>query len=332
MNTIKPHCYSQRMLNPFRGVMNIIETGCADAVTTDGVHWTLYLRDEALQGMANDGRMDIEVLDIRFGIWSKTKGLKRAPLLNTMEYKAVQKAGYELLEVVKQYSGQIPFALADRFELWLLDKYMDEPLALVDSKCYASDITTTEHIPWTTGIFCRKNFHSEFLASQNILDSKINHAEWLKQQVNNATGHQPRVQWFYRDTSRNGIGLACSQKNKILEGRIVNKWQFPKFLVNHKWLDAPLTIVIDEYLAWQAPWLLLLEHMSDSIRGQLEKLACKQALQVEALQHLYPKTINHQCITTARIEARLRNSDCSGKQPKDIDETIQDTYLASMLY
>ena len=36
-------CYSQRILNPFRGVMNIISTGGGDAVTIDGINWTVQL-------------------------------------------------------------------------------------------------------------------------------------------------------------------------------------------------------------------------------------------------------------------------------------------------
>ena len=61
MEKIKPHCYSQRMLNTFRGVMNVIGTGDADAVTTDGNVWTLYSRDYNLLTIANDGEMVIEV-------------------------------------------------------------------------------------------------------------------------------------------------------------------------------------------------------------------------------------------------------------------------------
>jgi hypothetical protein len=38
-------CYSARILNPFRGVMNIISLGDAEAVTVDGVSWPRYVRD-----------------------------------------------------------------------------------------------------------------------------------------------------------------------------------------------------------------------------------------------------------------------------------------------
>jgi len=42
MNTV---CYSERILNPFRGVMNVIALDDAEAVTTDGINWFLYVRD-----------------------------------------------------------------------------------------------------------------------------------------------------------------------------------------------------------------------------------------------------------------------------------------------
>jgi hypothetical protein len=54
-----PYRYSQRMLNPYRGIMNVLDMGTADAVTTDGITWTLYLQDESLLGIANDGDMHI---------------------------------------------------------------------------------------------------------------------------------------------------------------------------------------------------------------------------------------------------------------------------------
>lgn len=43
-----PTCYAQRLLNPFRGVMKIIEHQGAEAVTTDGVQWDIYVRDTTL--------------------------------------------------------------------------------------------------------------------------------------------------------------------------------------------------------------------------------------------------------------------------------------------
>lgn len=73
-------CYSERILNPFRGVMNVIALDDAEAVTTDGVNWSLYVRDYF--DTADDDPEEFAHIDnphIRFGIWSEESGLIRAP-------------------------------------------------------------------------------------------------------------------------------------------------------------------------------------------------------------------------------------------------------------
>ncbi len=309
MHHIKAHCYSQRMLNPFRGVMNVIDTGDADAVSTDGIVWTLYLRDFNLLNIANDGDMDIEVPDIRFGIWSADTGLKRCPLLSSMNYDAIQASGIALLEAVKHYAKFIPFELADHYELWLLDKYIDQPLALLHSECFKSELTEPEHTPWTSGMLCRDSFQSNYLCQNKRIDKSLNHAQWLTEQINSAAGSQPRVQWFLRTEQRDGIGLKCSCANSKLEGRIIPKQLFPKLLINRRWVNEPVNTVVKDFVGWHSPWLLLLQHFGDVTRAFLENLACKQqALTVDAQQQLYPKIVNQQAINAARIEALMRKS------------------------
>ena len=75
-------CYSERILNPFRGVMNVIALDDAEAVTTDGVNWSLYVRDRF--DTADEIPEEFDNIDnphIRFGTWSEAEGLKRAPVL-----------------------------------------------------------------------------------------------------------------------------------------------------------------------------------------------------------------------------------------------------------
>ncbi len=327
MNRLKPHCYSQRMLNPFRGVMNVIDTGDADAVSTDGKIWTLYLRDSNLQNIANDGDMNIEVPDIRFGIWSAESGLKRCPLLNTMDYDAIQTAGLALLDAVKHHAKHVPFKLADHYELWLLDKHMDLPLALLRSECFKSELSEPEYTPWTSGMLCRESFQSQYLIRNNPDNNSNNHAQWLTEQINIAAGNQPQVQWFLRDKYRNGLGLKCSCANKQLEGRTLPKQFFPKLLINRRWVSQPVNTVVKDYLSWHSPWLLLLQHFGDTTRALLETLACKQqALTVDAQQQLYPKIINSNIIKAARVEATMRkaNGEVSSHQ-----RNIDMAYLAA---
>ena len=57
-------CFAQRLLNPFRGAMHTIKYGGAEAVTTDGVEWDIYVANDALlDDFFDTSRMQIS--DIR---------------------------------------------------------------------------------------------------------------------------------------------------------------------------------------------------------------------------------------------------------------------------
>ena len=129
-------CYSQRILNPFRGVMNIISIGGADAVTIDGINWTLYIHD-TFDCPTDDPKefFEIDMPDIRLGDWSKESGLRRSPLIASYHYNQIQAIGNVLLDAVLEHADQCPFPFEDKYELWLLDSNNHEPLALLDSAC-----------------------------------------------------------------------------------------------------------------------------------------------------------------------------------------------------
>jgi len=307
MNQFRPHCFSQRMLNPFRGVMNVIEVGSADAVTTDGVHWILYLHDEALQGMASDGDMDIETPDIKFGVWSQRAGLTRAPLISTMEYDAIQQQGLELLTIVKEYADKVPFALKDNYELWLLDKYCDKPLALLHSVCFENDLQEYQPNHWRPGLRCQDSFNSQFLEKQ--INNGLNHADWLAQQVEASAGNWNYTQWFLRDENSNGVGLQSSSNTNSLAGRVLSKDEFPILMLNDNWIEDDTSTVVKEFFSWQSPFLLLLQHLTDESRLSLEKLASKHVNRLFKMQHLLPKVIDHKTIKSALVEAVMRNTE-----------------------
>jgi len=85
-------CYAQRLLNPFRGVTNIVRYQSAEAVTMDGVHWDIYVTNDALrQGL--DAAHNIQISDIRYGSWSQSQGLKRVPVFPSDEFKRLENMG-----------------------------------------------------------------------------------------------------------------------------------------------------------------------------------------------------------------------------------------------
>lgn len=128
---MKLNCYAQRLLNPFRGVMNIIEFQGAEAVTIDGEHWDIYVRDtELVEDLENSNR--IQTSDIRYGSWSEKDGLKRGAMYPSRDFLILEQRGTVVYEFLLQNFRNIPFTLNDNYELWLLDTH-DQPLALLNS-------------------------------------------------------------------------------------------------------------------------------------------------------------------------------------------------------
>ena len=165
-------CYSERILNPFRGVMNIIALDDAEAVTTDGVNWFLYVRDSF--NSADEEPEEFAHIDnphIRFGTWSEAEGLKRAPVLPCYHYLEIQHKGERLLEVVRHYATEVPFEFRDCYELWLLEKDTWQPLALIDSVCCEHDIYDNDLLSWRAGNLCRSQFKSE--RSNSLMASTV---------------------------------------------------------------------------------------------------------------------------------------------------------------
>ena len=117
-----PSCYGVRMLNPYRGVMQVVETDDADAVSCDGVRWTLYVHGERFKAQLDDGHWyDVETPEIKFGTWSAESGLKRSPVRNVVDYEFVDHIGQHLIDTLRIHNATIPFPLRDHYELWLLD-------------------------------------------------------------------------------------------------------------------------------------------------------------------------------------------------------------------
>lgn len=300
------HCYSQRILNPFRGVMNIISIGGGDAVTIDGVSWTLYIHDD-FDCPTDDPEdfFEIEMPDIRFGDWNKQSGLRRSPLIASYHYNEIQAIAHTLLDVLQQHADQCPFAFADKYELWLLDKNSSEPLALLDSVCHEADIYQPDNLSWEAGIRCKQ----EFLKENPVINQSGKSAgELLNQLINQRAGDQPAAQWFYRDSFSYGKGLNGINLHPKQVGRELSARLFPKMLVQQQWTDEANKSLVDAFIHWLSPYLLVLDFLRDAQREALEITAKNHALLVDKMYLLYPKIINQQAINAARVEAMLRKS------------------------
>jgi hypothetical protein len=297
-------CHAQRLLNPFRGAAHTIRFQAAEAVTTDGRHWDVYVAmDDLLDGL--QGVRRVQVSDIRYGSWSPDKGLKRGPLYPSEDFRRMEEMGAVVYEHLTRHHREVPFAFADRHELWLLD-CAGAPLALLDSVVDEEDIPPDQAVEWRAGIAARERFGSAALASIREAAGG-SAADYLARYVNARAGETPRAQWFRREPDGSGVGLrgigACAR----FEGRRLAGEAFPALLLAQAGHDEAHRRLIEDFQGWQAPWLLMLP-LDAAIRGRLEGQARAQALAVHDLHRLYPAMADPQLVRAALVEAVLRRS------------------------
>ncbi len=315
-------CYSERILNPFRGVMNVIALDDAEAVTTDGVNWSLYVRDSfGTDEYEPEEFAHIDNPDIRFGTWSEASGLKRAPVLPCYHYLEIQHKGERLLEVVRHYAADVPFAFRDYYELWLLERDTNQPLALIDSVCCDRDIYNNDLLSWRAGNLCRSQFKSDVA---ELTDGINTHADLLNQLINSRAGSRPSAQWFLREENGYGYGLKGINLAQGLVGREMSPRLFPRMFIEEHWENDTDKQLVNEFINWMSPWLLLLDFLKDAQRETLELAARKHALLVDKLHILYPKVVEEKHIKAARVEAMLRKT--RQDQQQEADNTSSTAY------
>jgi len=309
-------CYAQRLLNPFRGVMHTIRYQSAEAITTDGIEWDIYVANDALlDGLGRAGRRAM-ISDIRYGHWSAEKGLKRGPLFPSDDFKRLEHMGALVYEHLLKVYREVPFNFRDCFELWLLDRN-DRPLALLHSVRADSETDTKPPLDWRAGMAAQEKFRSAA-----ITDLAEPAGVYLTRYVNSLSSGV--AQWFRRSDDGAGLGLHTLRGGDSLNGRVLDADAFPPLFIATTYMDAAHAQLVRDYHAWQAPWMLLLPHLDAPTRSALERAACQQAESVEKHCRLYPAMIDRAALQAARVEAALvRSQPRSHKQ----DEAMPMFYI-----
>ena len=309
-------CYAQRLLNPFRGVVHTIRYQSAEAVTTDGIEWDIYVANDALlDGLGSAGRR-AQISDIRYGHWSAEKGLKRGPLFPSNDFKRLEDMGAVVYEYLLQVHRDVPFAFRDQFELWLLDQH-SQPLALLHSVRTNGETDTRPPLDWRAGLAAQEHFQSSA-----ITDISESAGVYLTRHVNSLSSGV--AQWFRRSDDGTGLGLHALNGGDSLRGRILEADAFPLLFIATACMDAPHAQLVHDYHAWQAPWMLLLPQIDPATRGRLEVRACQQAELIEKHFRLYPAIIDRAALQAARVEGALvRNQP---RQPQT-DDTMPMFYI-----
>ena len=312
-------CYAQRLLNPFRGVVNIIRYKSAEAVTSDGIHWDLYVSNDSLLNGLDDGK-SIQISDIRYGRWSKRAGLTRGPIYPSTEFYLMEEMGAVVYQYLLQVHEQVPFALNDSIELWLLDKN-NKPLALLNAVTDEKDIDNYQLLDWRAGRLCKESFSSQHTNSAEE-GSAGTAADILIKYINHCANMPPSAQWFQRKQDGSAIGLDGHNINESLTGRLIDADVFPEYFIKTGHDDDYYARLVHEFIEWQSPWLLLLDTLDRKDRQYFEKCARKQALIVDQQYLLYPEIIDESFIRSARVEAKLRRTQLQEVKQDEVMSTF----------
>ena len=281
--------FAVRRVNPFLGVMQIIEAEQGRALSCNGIVWEILVR--AMQGSTPDNidAGNSKKTYYRFGMWSMDHGLMKrsnSPVVDQDYFELVSKCE-TLAEYVRQHHHQLPFELADDLELWLFDKDDQRPLALLSSLSPGASVASAEPEHWLASIGANGS------ASQR----RFPQARELETQVSKRAGLNVNKYWIKRLAGGDGI-LENS-------GRSIPADQFPILLMDESWENAEEQHRVREYFKWIAPSLLTLQHLDKDTRERLENNLHVQAISIEHHRHLYPAVIDQKLLKAARVQSQI---------------------------
>ncbi len=311
------HSYSQRQLNPYRGVVRVIRHGGAEAVTQDGWHWDLYVSNQALLDdmgeVANAHRHRVLVSDIRFGRWSPDHGLKRGPIYPSDDFRRMEQEGAALFNYLIEAHAAPIFPFIDIYELWLLDTHL-RPLALLASATEAAEMDLDLPLTWLVGDAARANFKTAAVAdAAEVLAGQVRQFAWAKSATQTPT--KPAAIWVRRELDGSATVMAAIQVAIEQLPTRLPAAAMPRYFLAETGHGEYFAQLVRDYLDWQAPCLLMLPSLPHEERQRLEYLARQQAEAVEKHHRLYPETVDAAQIQAARVEAMLCRT-----QPERIEE------------
>lgn len=287
-------CYAIRRVNPFLGVLQVIETAGGRAVSSNGVVWNIEIRAERATGWGSLNRNKTQVAYYRYGLWSLEDGLVTRPLAPLLDNEFFSQQCDILIECIRERLDLLPFELKDRHELWLLDTDDRQPLALLASARPGSALPLPEPRSWTSHI------GAEGVPSQRRYPA----ARELEALIKQRAGFNFNKRWVTRDNDGSGI-IEASNTRMVAEA-------FPAFLLIENWPEAKQEKLAREYIEWISPSLLTLQQLDRGERERLENSLNVQAVSVEHHWRLYPEIIDEDCINTARVQCRLQRVNQDG--------------------
>ncbi len=277
--------YSKRLLQPYVGVVQVVDMGWARALSLDGKNWAIrYAQDESKKTLnepfAHDPRVNPSLIVTIEGDQHKIRVIR-----SSLEPERVHSDKQRLFKAISTVS--VPFEAADRYEYWLLDGSDESPLALLHSCVSEEDMKRPVPPPeWFAIPAAQLAVPDPDSEAQAAHQPPVNYR--LAQLVENRAGSRPRAAWFER--------LKTTTDD------------FPSCLIRDEWEDPECQRLCDLYLQRLAPRLLMMDGLPFTVRQRLEQAACEYVFDIEKFYPLYPEVIDSSRLNTARVEARLRRA------------------------
>lgn len=274
--------YSQRLLPPYSGQIQIAESERARAITMDCETWEIHF----LHAVSGDERK-----------FRRAALVYHSDLQRLSQRPAAENSDIDerILELIHFLAGaSLPFPAADIYEYWLLDREDDSPLALIFTCTEAGQMASfPSHPEWTAlpaAVMPIETTEEEKQRSEPPVNYR------LERLVAERAGYNPRARWFTRRAHEPG--------------------EFPTLLVREDWPEAYQRDLCQRYLQRQAPRLLMMHWLPHADRRRLELSAKDNVREVERFYPLYPEVADEQLMNAMRVEARLRG--VTGEKPPEL--------------
>lgn len=282
--------YAIRRVNPFLGVLQVIETEGGRAVSSNGVVWEIELRTER-SGMWGSLNQHVkQAVYYRFGLWSAEEGLVNRPLAPHLDRDPLTSQCDMLIKCIEDRLQFMPFRLIDNRELWLFDKDQQQPLALLASQKHGDKPLSPEPKYWKSCL------GANGVASQY----RYPQATQLEKLVERSASTNIFKYWVNREADGSGT---LEHNGEVIKGN-----DLPCFLLSETWSNDEASSLVNDYIAWIAPSLLSLQHLAEAERSRLESHLNVQAVSIEHHWHLYPDVVDEKKLKAARVQCRLQQS------------------------
>jgi hypothetical protein len=294
--------FAVRRVNPFEGVLEVVETHNARAYSPNGKVWQIQV---LTQRPDHTWRSFSHVTPIEqffnFGLWDAEGGLHKVPANPVMDIGGMRAAADGLVTALTELDTRLPFRLIDDYECWATD-HAGAPVALLATTEDPAVLRDTRVGRWQATRLSDHGFASPSLLQLGIPTRSDlgprQHAERLERQVRQLGQHKT---WFRRGPNGDGERVNSPAGPLALDAEV-----FPPLGLKTDWGRDIERDLARDYLAWQAPRLLMLQNIGDDDRRWLEIHACRQAVELAAGFRLIPRIIDRDAIEAARVEARLR--------------------------